>query len=61
MQQIVGRIFVAVTASMFAASPAWAGCLPAGVPAPVIGLGLPALVGMGLLYRRLRKQSDNQL
>ena len=59
MQQVVGRILFTVTATFFVTTPAWAGMIPAGVPAPVIGLGLPALVGMGMLYRRLRTRGGD--
>lgn len=59
MQQIIGRTFLAVATSLCVTAPAWAGLPPAGVPAPVIGLGLPALIGMGLLYRRLRKRGGD--
>lgn len=59
MQTFFIRSAVVALASLSVAAPAWAGALPPGVPAPVIGLGLPALVGMGFLYRRLRARSDN--
>jgi hypothetical protein len=59
MQTFFIRSAVVALTSLSVVSPAWAGMLPPGVPAPVIGLGLPALVGMGLLYRRLRARSDN--
>jgi hypothetical protein len=59
MRHHIGRFAVVVLSSLCVAAPAWAGAIPPGVPAPVIGLGLPALVGMGLLYRRLRAQGGN--
>lgn len=59
MPQIVERFLLAVIASVFVTTPAWAGIIPAGVPGPVIGLGLPALVGMGMLYRRLRTRGGD--
>lgn len=47
----IGLLFASVT-------PAVAGivCVPAA-PAPVIGLGIPALAAFGLAYRQLRKRS----
>lgn len=59
MQKVAGTLFLAIATSLFVTAPAWAGVIPPGVPAPVIGLGLPALIGMGMLYRRLRKRSGD--
>ncbi len=40
-------------------SPAVAGIIPVGVPAPVIGLGIPALALFGLAYKRLRNRTKD--
>ncbi|MCW1403528.1 hypothetical protein OKA06_14855 [Novosphingobium sp. MW5] len=48
---------VMLIASMAATSPAWAGLAPA-TPAPVIGLGIPALAAFGLAYKRLRNRNQ---
>jgi hypothetical protein len=59
MRMMIGRFAFAAAVIFSTAGPAWAGAFPPGVPAPVIGLGLPALIGMGMLYRRLRSRDDN--
>lgn len=53
------RITVSMSALIFAsfaaASPAWAGIPPPATPGPLIGAGIPALIGLGYLYKRIRK------
>lgn len=46
---------VITTVSIIAsAAPAYAGICAPAAPAPVIGLGIPALAAFGLAYKRLR-------
>jgi hypothetical protein len=58
MTRIFERIGVFVAATLATAGPAMAGCVIPGTPAPVIGLGIPALVAFGIAYKRLRKTDD---
>ena len=59
MTRIFDRIGVFVVASLATAGPAMAGgCIPPGTPAPVIGLGIPALLAFGIAYKRLRKTDE---
>lgn len=53
---IDGSLFfmIACTAGM---APVLAGT-PVGVPAPVVGLGIPAIAAFGLLYKRMRDHKD---
>jgi hypothetical protein len=43
-------------AAIVAVEPALAGCLPAAVPAPLLGAGIPALVAFGAGYWAIRKR-----
>lgn len=47
-----------LVATAFTAAPAWAGLLPTGAPGPLIGAGIPALVGLAYVYRRIRKARE---
>lgn len=59
MRRILETAAVTAIATLFSAAPAFAGmCVPA-TPAPVIGLGIPALAAFGLAYKRLRNRSDD--
>lgn len=60
MSRLVENLSLAAVTSLVVAAPAWGGMIPPGVPAPVVGLGIPALAAFGLLYRRMRKRGDNQ-
>lgn len=57
MMQKIETAAVMLVASMVVAAPAWAGLAPA-TPAPVIGLGIPALAAFGLAYKRLRSRNQ---
>ncbi len=48
-------LFIACTAGI---APALAGT-PVGTPAPVVGLGIPAIAAFGLLYKRMRDRKDS--
>jgi hypothetical protein len=53
MRRFIDGSLVLTVACTAAIVPAMAG-VPAGTPAPVIGLGIPAIVAFGLLYKRMR-------
>ncbi len=57
MMRKIESVTVMLVASMAVAGPAWAGFVPA-TPAPVIGLGIPALAAFGLVYKRLRGRNQ---
>ena len=59
MRRIAEVAIVIFVATIASASPALAGCVPVGTPAPVIGLGIPALAAFGLLYRRVRSRKGS--
>ena len=42
-------------AALLTAGPALAGVMDPGVPGPLVGAGVPALIGLAYLYRRLRR------
>ena len=58
MTRIFERIGVFVVASLATSGPAMAGNILPGTPAPVIGLGIPALLAFGIAYKRLRKTDE---
>lgn len=58
MRRIIDGSLVVAMAFTTGIPAAWAGCVPVGAPAPVIGLGIPALAGFALLYRRLRNRGE---
>lgn len=58
MRRIIDGSLIVVIAFTTGISAAWAGCIPPGTPAPVIGLGIPALAGFALLYRRMRNRDE---
>jgi hypothetical protein len=45
-------------ATAFAASPAWAGFPVPAAPGPLVGAGIPALIGLAYVYRRIRKSRE---
>lgn len=49
-------VFALIT--MFTAFPAQAGLIGPGVPGPVAGLGIPALIAAGLAYRHIRNRGN---
>jgi hypothetical protein len=53
MRRLIDSTLVLVIACTAGIAPAMAG-VPMGAPAPVVGLGIPALVAFGLLYKRMR-------
>jgi hypothetical protein len=53
MRRLIDGSLVLVIACTAGIAPAMAG-LPIGAPAPVIGLGIPAVVAFGVLYKRMR-------
>lgn len=53
MRRIIDGSLVLIIACTAGIVPAMAG-LPVGTPAPVIGLGIPAIAAFGLLYKRMR-------
>lgn len=53
MRRLVDGGLVLLIACSAAIPSAMAG-LPVGTPAPVVGLGVPALAAFGLLYKRMR-------
>jgi hypothetical protein len=55
MKKVVFDTAAAAALAVVFATPAFAGCI---VPAPVAGVGLGALVILGLGYRALRKRID---
>ncbi len=58
MRRITDFAIVAVVAMIAGATPAFAGMCVPGAPAPVIGLGIPALAAFGLAYKRLRNRGE---
>ena len=58
MRRIAEIAIVVFVAAIASASPALAGNIPPATPAPVIGLGIPAIAAFGLLYKRLRGRKD---
>ena len=57
MRRIIDGSLVLIIACTAGIAPAMAG-LPVGTPAPVIGLGIPAIAAFGLLYKRMRGRRD---
>ena len=53
MRRLIDGLLVLVIACTAGIVPAMAG-LPVGTPAPVVGLGFPAIAAFGLLYKRMR-------
>lgn len=53
MQRLIDGALVSVICVSTAITPAFAG-ISVGAPAPVIGLGIPAIAAFGLLYKRMR-------
>jgi hypothetical protein len=53
MRRLIDASLVLVIACTAGIVPAMAG-IPVGAPAPVIGLGIPAIAAFGLLYKRMR-------
>lgn len=53
MRSIVPSL-AAIAVSFTAAAPAIAGAAPV-VPGPLVGAGIPALLGLAYVYRRIRK------
>ena len=55
------REFAILTLSSFAlaADPALAGMVAPGVPAPIVGAGIPALIAFGWVYRRIKRHRDS--
>ena len=58
MIRIVELFGIFILIAMFVASPAYAGMIGPGVPGPVAGLGIPALIAAGLAYRHIRKRGN---
>ena len=58
MRRLIDGTLVLVIACTAGITPALAG-LPVGTPAPVIGLGIPAIAAFGLLYKRMRNRKDS--
>lgn len=58
MRRITETAVVVFVATIASASPAFAGIIPVGVPAPVVGLGIPAIAAFGLIYKRLRSRGS---
>ena len=50
----IEHVAVAVVATAFAASAAFAGQI-AQTPGPLIGAGIPALAGLAYVYKRVRR------
>jgi hypothetical protein len=55
MRRLIDGSLVLAIACTAGIAPAMAG-LPVGTPAPVVGLGIPAIVAFGLLYKRMRNR-----
>ena len=53
MRRLIDGSLYVVIACTAGIAPALAG-LPVGTPAPVVGLGIPAIAAFGLLYKRMR-------
>lgn len=53
MRRLLDGSLVLLIACTAGIAPALAG-IPAGVPAPVVGLGIPAIAAFALLYKRMR-------
>jgi hypothetical protein len=53
MRRLIDGTLVLVIACTAGIAPAMAG-LPSGTPAPVVGLGIPAIAAFALLYKRMR-------
>lgn len=58
MRRLIDGSLVLVIAVTAGIAPAMAG-LPVGTPAPVVGLGIPAIVAFGLLYKRMRNRKSS--
>lgn len=58
MTRFFERAGLFVVATLATAGPAMAGCIFPATPAPVIGLGIPALLAFGIAYKRLRKTDE---
>lgn len=58
MRRLIDGSLVLLIAATAGIAPAMAGAAP-GTPAPVIGLGIPAIVAFGLLYKRMRNRKDS--
>lgn len=48
------KLLTATALVMLTAAPAMAGVAPAA-PGPLVGAGVPALIGLAYLYRRFRR------
>lgn len=56
MRAIVAKLPFAIAAAAVS-TPAWAGVAPV-TPGPLVGAGVPALIGLAYVYRRIRKSRD---
>jgi hypothetical protein len=54
-QRILDGALVSAICMTAAIPPAWAG-IGVATPAPIVGLGIPALIAFGYAYRRLRRR-----
>ena len=59
MRRLIDGVLASVIACTAVISPALAGLVPP-TPAPVVGLGIPALVAFGLLYKRMRNRNSGK-
>lgn len=57
MRRLIDSSLVLVIACTAGIAPAIAGVV-VGTPAPVIGLGIPAIAAFGLLYKRMRARKN---
>lgn len=57
MQRLFDGALILIIATTIEIAPAMAGMAP-GTPAPVVGLGIPAIAAFGLLYKRMRNRKD---
>lgn len=58
MEKAIVTLAGCAIAALAVISPAWAGTPPPATPAPVLGLGIPALALFGLAYRKLRSRGE---
>lgn len=58
MRRLIDGSLILFVACFAGIAPAIAG-IPPGTPAPVVGLGIPAIAGFALLYKRMRGRRDN--
>src|SRR4051812_38538855 len=56
VSNILRALSVLSFAGIVAVEPAFAGCLPVAVPAPLLGAGIPALIAFGAGYWAIRKR-----